>query len=276
MHTGLEKNSLLNENVKTGDQFNENSTDMSLSRHTTKSIPKIIEENNLSTGWFYGIFDHTGGRLSTVMSDDYLEIPEGAIPSDKKWLVMGNIYTSLSEFDHLKHTHTDIFIAPIIEYKLDVEKEFNTPVKIYIHHTLREEHFDKVRVTLRNASNEEEICERIVQKGRKSWFKIENDYIIVFTYHFSLILCTMCNYEARDGYFEGSLFSCLTNKGDTTEVSLRFFFKLIPSITAQKVFSEVRYSVEDLYFKRYSVGRPILKDNQWWTYLKSYPLVDLF
>jgi hypothetical protein len=72
-----------------------------MNAHQSCQALKRKSHNNLSTGQFSGTFTYAGGKLDSWMSDDYLEIPEGAIPEGEEWTIHGNIHTSLDNFTHL-------------------------------------------------------------------------------------------------------------------------------------------------------------------------------
>jgi hypothetical protein len=77
------------------------------------------------TGEFSAVFDHRGGRLGTYWSDDYLEIPKGAIPKGERWRVSGFIHTSLDRYQqYTDYDKGERLIAPVVQYCVEGGKHF--------------------------------------------------------------------------------------------------------------------------------------------------------
>ena len=151
---------------------------------------------NLSTPKFSKTFDYSGGKLSYYQSDDYLEIPEGAIPKGENWNVHGRIYTSLDEFvGLLKKERGEKFVAPVTEYTVEGGHKFKKPVKAVIHHSIVDASlFTKLSVYLQDQRGETEVPLKSsdgLQSG--PWYEIDGPRLNVYTYHFTNIICKTCS-----------------------------------------------------------------------------------
>ena len=75
-------------------------------------------------------FDNEGGIFRHFLTDDYLQIPMGAVPPGETFQVCGRIRTDFDSFANVTSEPHSHFVAPIFEYHIHDNKTFTKHVKI--------------------------------------------------------------------------------------------------------------------------------------------------
>ena len=172
--------------------------------------------------YFSKVFSWNGGELRNWITDDYLEIPRGAIPEGQEWEIQCKIHTCLDKFDNifLKGERKQ-FRSCVLEYVIkdellcNAEKQFLTRVVINLRHSVADE---CARNTLRVFCLEDdnqviEIFQQHKIWGRDPWFEFYEDFLRIHTYHFCKFTCVCVGTEneIRDiQYFTASLYGKIT------------------------------------------------------------------
>ena len=200
---------------------------------------------NLCTGEFCGTFDHRGGRLSTFMSDDYLDIPRDAIPKGESWKISGNIFTSLDGYINFVNKHNgEHFIAPAIHYNVEGGRSFNKFVKVVIHHSITNKSLlEKVTVLLKEDAEQPQklmLNKEIGKTQTQPWFEIDNVHITVYTNHFSAILCLLCDKQhTEQKRIAGYLYGRIDRNEVESIATMELYLFTVDDVQKQSVFTEV-------------------------------------
>ena len=148
--------------------------------------------------FFYGSYTSEGGKLSHWTSDDFLDIPPGAIPEGESWEICGKIHTSLDKFkDAILKGEMKQFRSCVLEYRIkngpkEDNQKFLKPIIINIRHSVTDV---TARNNLRVFCIEDdgqtiEIVKLTDQLGDSMpWFELCDDFLKIFTYHFCHYTC---------------------------------------------------------------------------------------
>ena len=144
-------------------------------------------------------FSEEGGYMASLNCDDYLNVPRGAIPAGKKFVIMELLtkYVYVSENEnksiynkYVSENENELFddkyhLAFVKQYKLDTTLKFMKHVEICCKYKYKQCLTENdVRIFTVDETNKFELVEyRDVSKD--VYFDINNTEIIIFTKHFS-------------------------------------------------------------------------------------------
>jgi hypothetical protein len=181
---------------------------------------------------FGGTFDHRGGSLSLSLSDDYLQIPPGAIPTGEQWKVDGKIHTSLDRYKDV--CGSDELVAPVIQIDVEQKQPFLKDVTLTIHHAVRDKKdLDRLAVLfIQDNGQQKQIqtktCYNTSDKT-EPWFDYDDNHVFVHTRHFCTVVCKLCDteeHEMKNVSLKGYLFGQIQRENDGYRALLKFYLHL--------------------------------------------------
>ena len=194
----------------------------------SEEVKKLLKNSSCQydSEYFSDIFTCKGGELRHWTTDDYLEIPPGAVPEDQDWEVQGKIHTSLDNFvDVFLKGETKQFRSCVLEYCIknspsNEKRQFLTRVIINIRHSVTDQCArDNLRVFCLEDDNQ--VIEIFKQTHNLAasdpWFELHEDFLRIHTFHFCkyTCVCTASNDLTRDiQYFIATLYGKVTRVPD--------------------------------------------------------------
>ena len=196
----------------------------------SNEVKKLLKYSSCQydSEYFSDTFTCKGGELRHWTSDDFLEIPPGAVPEGEEWEVQGKIHTSLDKFDDvfLKGERKQ-FRSCVLEYcikngPLSKTKQFLTRVVINIRHSVADKSAtDGLRVFCLEDDNQVVEIFKMTHNlsGDDPWFELHEGFLQIHTYHFCkyTCVCTASNNQTSDiQYFIATLYGKVTRVPDET------------------------------------------------------------
>ena len=230
-------------NIKTSAQMAGSETVQCQSTMLRPSVSNEVERllkdcsYEYDSEYFSKSFTQDGGELRHWTTDDYLEIPTGAVPDGQEWEIQDKIHTSLDKFDNvfLKGERKQ-FRSCVLEYGIkngplhNNDRQFLKRVVINIRHSVTDRlTANKLRVfCLEDDDQVIEIFQHTNSSGRNPWFELHDDFLRIHTYHFCkyTCVCTDTENKVKDiQYFTATLYGKITrifNENAKYEADLSF------------------------------------------------------
>ena len=196
----------------------------------------------LCSDTFSTMVDHRGGKLTTYMTDDIVDVPQGAVPVGKKYKISGKVHTSLRAFRTYLEKDEKL-IAPVNEFFVNDNHHFEKFVTITIRHAITDRNlFGRVKIILaEDDGNNITVLPESKRVEGQPWFCVDDAAITIHTLQFCKVICKLnCGKEHEvNGKFVGYLFAQVFKSGETFFTFMEYYLYFRETVQRLPAFEEV-------------------------------------